>query len=281
MDYHRPIKASDKTTYSLDMVRLRCDFGKRAQDFCDYLSHIASCDLRYDVQYAYSFNHFKYRHLWTVKDTLDGSSWTVGQGIADTPTCGFIEFNPNKCEKSDLFKGFWQTFADRTFNRELVRFDLAIDIPRPRSEVFLLRHTTTTYTLVVSDDGVTEYTGRRSHSGFVKVYDKTKEAHLSEDLTRVELTLDKNADPDKLFPDVRMRDNQLSLMTDASELRKPMRLLAKLIAQSDNPQTYLSELDSRQRKKIEPYLANTALSLDLKAFHLIRQQALSYENHTP
>jgi len=276
LDYFKSFKASDGTSYSLDMVRLRCDYGNKAQELCDFLGHLASYDLRYDITYAYSFNRFKYRHLWTVKDTLDGSSWTVGLGIGDTPTVGFIEFNPNKCERSPLFKCFWEDFRMKTYKRELVRYDLAIDIPRPRSEVFLVRQGKKTYSMYQTDDGVTEYQGKRNTSGFIKVYDKTIESKLTEDLTRVELTLDRDEDIARVFPSVRMRESQYSLMEDDA-LGKRDALIVKLLLQTEVPQAYLRDLDYRQRKRIESHLGSRTLSLDIHSFVSVRELALSYE----
>lgn len=276
MDYFKSFKASDGTTYSLDMVRLRCDFGHRAQDFTNYLGHLATYDVRFDVTYHPSFCYTKYRHLWNITDSESGCSWMVCMGIADNATFGALEFNPNKCEKSELFQGFLTSFRERTVTRELVRYDVAIDIPRPRGEVFLVRQGKRSYSLYQSDDGITEYSGKHNTSGFTKVYDKTKEAKLTEDITRVEVTLDKAQDFGKVFPQVRIRDSQQKLLVDA-DLDKRDKLLVKLLLMTEAPQVFLYDLDYRQRKRIEPYLGSTALPLDIKAYVSVRELALSYE----
>lgn len=279
MDYFKSQKARDGTTYSIDMVRLKLDFGKKAQDFTDYMSHISTFDLRFEVEYSYSFSQFKYRHLWTVRDTLqDTASWTVGLGINKQQSVGFIEFNPNKVESSPLWRGFWQTIKDRTCIRDLVRYDLAIDIPRPRNEVYLIRQGKQTYQLVVSDGGRTEYIGQRSHNGFVKLYDKTKEANLDVDLTRLEITLDEKTDIRSVFPDVRYIGQQTELLVGCDELTRSNKALLELVLNSGSPQYYLHKLSYHMRKKIEPYLGDKALSIDTKAFNRSRELALSYES---
>ena len=115
------------------MVRLSIDFNTHSQNFCDYMTRIASVDLRYDVSYFQSFKKFSYKHLWTIKDALDDSaSWTVGLdygGVKDGVSQGFIEFNPNKCMQSPLFIEFFEVIRANSPIRELVRYDMAIDIP--------------------------------------------------------------------------------------------------------------------------------------------------------
>lgn len=281
MRYQNQIKSKDGNTYSCDMVRLNFDMGSHTQEFVSWVNHISACDLRYEVKYFPAYSQFKYRHLWTFTDVVDGCSWSLGLDLgtsADAKNKGYLEFNPNKCYDIPTFTEFWQIFAEYTYcGRELVRYDLAVDVPLSRHLVKLVRTGKYKYRLHIEDDGITEYTGSRNKSGFVKVYDKTKESKLDYDLTRVELTLDRDDIPTDKAPTVWLYDEQTSIQ-DYSQLSDTQIVLVDLIRQSDAPNVYLNRLQYRVRKKIEPYFADRVLSFDVACCNQVRQFALSFES---
>lgn len=263
------------------MVRLSIDFDSHAQEFCNYMTKLCEFDLRYDISYFQSFKKYSYKHLWTLKDTLDDSvSWTVGldfgSGSKDDVSRGFIEFNPNKCMNSSLFTEFFDVLRLKSLFRELIRYDMAIDIPLPRSQCKLYREGKRTYQYIQKDDGITEYLGTRSHSGFVKLYDKTIESDLNYPLTRLEITLDKKELFHKVFPTVHYVDPQSHLFSDDS-LSSTAKTLISLLRDCPDRTFYLSQLERHMRKKIEPYLADKVLSLDNSCAHNVYNLALSFE----
>lgn len=266
--------------YSLDMVRLNYDFGTQTDKFIHHLQHVASYDLRYEVKYYQSFNAFAYRHLWNVSAPIDdGVSFSIGLdcgGTTESKNKGFIEFNPNKVNSSELLSCLLKDLMSYMISRELVRYDLAIDIPTTRSLVRLERYGRKGYQFIDSGNGCSEYLGQRNHNGYIKLYDKTKESNLSEDITRLEITLDKGADIEKVFPKVRILSEQTRLNLDY-DLCESDKVLVSLLRDSDNTQFYLSSLPYRKRKKIEPYLADTTLLLDKKLALEIKSLAMSYE----
>lgn len=278
--YYQSFDTKDGIKYSLDMVRLSIDFNTHAQQFCDYMTKLASYDLRFDVSYFQSFKSYSYKHLWTVKDSLDDSaSWTIGLdngGVKDGSSQGFIEFNPNKCMQSELFVEFYEVIRMNSPIRELVRYDMAIDIPLPRSQCKIYRVGKRTYQYIQKDDGVTEYLGTRSHSGFVKLYDKTIESDLDYPLTRLEITLDKKEFFEKVFPVVHIVDTQTKLLTDDG-LTDTAKTLISLLRDNPDRAFYLSQLERRMRKKIEPYLADKVLNLDTVCAHNVYTLAISFE----
>lgn len=264
------------------MVRLNIDFGERLHDFQVYIQRINDQDLRYDIKYHPSFASFKYRHLWVVSSPLDNNiSVTLGldlENTSDSHSKGFIEFNPNKVENSVCLHEFLEWIWTLTYRRDLIRYDLAIDIPYTRLMARLERNGRKGYQFVDSGNGITEYLGQRNKNGYIKLYDKTKESDLDYDLTRLEITLDKNADIRDVFPNVRISDLQKSLDTELDDnLDSTDKVLISLLRDVQNPQYYLNSLGFRKRKKIEPYLSDTTLSLNYKLAISVKTLAMSYE----
>lgn len=261
------------------MLRLNVDFGTNTDRMVKYMQIIADNDLRYQIDYYPSYKPYKYRHLWAVKILDDDTSFSMGLDLgrnAEDKNNGFIEFNPNKCHNNKAFNEFWDDYRSFTVTRSLVRYDMAIDIPIRRGLVKLIKDGKKMYQLIEKDDGITEYQGGRSHEGYVKLYDKTKENDLDYDCTRVEITLNKNTDIEKVFPIIHMMDEQMAF-NFMDELTGTDRVLVMLLQAVDEPMFYYKQLGYRVRKKIEPYLADKVLSLDKRAFYEIRTMALSYE----
>lgn len=280
LDYFQTYKSdSTNAIYSLDMVRLNIDFGTHLDEFTKYLQHIADYDLRYEITDYQSFKPFKYRHLWAIKDTKTEYSWSIGLDLGrntDDRSKGFIEFNPNKCENSVPFNEFWERFSLFCPFRQLVRYDLAIDLPFRRSQCRLKKEGGKNYELFSSDDGLTEYLGCRSHGGFVKLYDKTIESKLDYELTRLEITLDMNDDFLSKFPTVWVYDPQYNLNLVYADLKSTDKVIISLLREVPEPMFYFNQLSYHMRKKIEPYLADKVLSPDNKCWLSVRSLALSY-----
>ena len=278
--YYQSFDSKNGIKYSLDMVRLSIDFNTHTQNFCDYMTELASVDLRYEVAYFQSFKKYSYKHLWNVKDSIDDTvSWTVGLdygGTKDGMSQGFLEFNPNKCMDSPLFLDFLEVLRANSPIRDLVRYDMAIDIPLPLGQCKLHREGKRTYQYIQKDDGITEYLGQRSHSGFVKLYDKTIESDLDFPLTRLEITYDKKELFEKVFPTVHIVDMQSKFLVDDT-LDSTDKALISLLRDCPDRAYYLSQLGRRKRKKIEPYLADRVLLLDKYCAHSVYALAMSFE----
>lgn len=274
------IDKKNMTTYSLDMVRLNIEFGspEKKNKFVAWLNNIDEFRTQdFIVEYFPCFSAFKYRHLWSVK-TKNGCSWSLGLDRTGKPQDaikGFIEFNPNKCMNDDLFVEFWDKLNGLLLSVVLVRYDVAIDIPLPRSQCRLYKVGRKMYQLIEKDDGLTEYLGQRSHSGFIKLYDKTIESNLPYDLTRLEITLDDKAQLVDVFPTVHIYDTQSQLIF-ADELNDTDKALVTLLRACEDKQIYLKMLGRGKRKKIEPYIADRVLQFDNKCFQSVRCLATSF-----
>ena len=277
MKYYKCFYDSDGFIYSLDMIRLNLDFGNRTSDFVNYIQNLNDYGDNVEVNYNPSLKSFQYRHLWTV--ACDHVSFCIGLELnnftADSKNKGFVEFNPNKCENSETFRQIKDRIFSYTWSREVVRYDMAIDVPYKRESVKMLRKGKKNYHFMMTEGGITEYSGMRSHSGFIKVYDKTKESELSYDLTRIELTLDPQTSVEKVFPTIFLYDEQYKLLL-SDDLSETQKVLIKAIRQDENPNWYYNELPYKMRKKIEPYLADKVLSLDKSCSVQVRLLAFTY-----
>ena len=154
--------------YSLDNVRLNFDCGSNDSKLVSYFTHIDTYDDRFKIQYFHSLKNFTYRHLWSISLSDDVSfslalSFLNGSG-KDSNSKGWIDFNPNKCENFSHFRDIFSFICSLCFRIELVRYDLAIDLPFMRSSCKMIKQGKKLYSYLVKDDGVTEYSGRRSTS---------------------------------------------------------------------------------------------------------------------
>lgn len=232
-----------------------------------------------DVKYYPSFGR-GYRHLWVLQFPEDDSTVSVGVGMGDKKEdmrIGFVEYNPNKVH-SDAFLswlGQLRSFLDRY---ELVRWDCACDFLCRRSLCRLDMNGLRSYELHYENGTYTEYTGVRNKPGRVKLYDKRAESDLDVDLSRVEFTLDRAPVWSSLVK-VLMSPEQMTLGLCDSELKGLMSALVSVLLTVDAPMRNrsLKDLGYRTRKKIEPYLAETALQLDVSCMNELLTRLLHDE----
>lgn len=190
INYFNPI-TENGYVYSVD--RCRIDF---VLSYADVQSFYNSLNKSMHVK-TYPENHgmFKYRYLCTFEYETDSvmtiGFWFNGASSNVRTDCyrGFLDFNPNKVANYTLF---WQDYAflrDCCKTFEIVRIDLAVDMPIKR-ECVLLEKDKRKYRLDMNSKiDKTEYLGSRSTVGFVKLYNKTIESNLDYDLTRLEITI--------------------------------------------------------------------------------------------
>ena len=180
----------NQVIYSIDMVRF--DFWHENQqkliDAIDKTSIFATQD-------SFTSNRIgTYRFMWTFKfangehggyriETNDGEViedgneevvLKCGYGVitkgGNNNHKGFVEFNPNKCEKNGV--KFLAMLESIGCIFEMNRYDLAIDYPIARNAVRVLRDRRKYEYVISSKGGATEYLGSRNSPGRVKVYDK-------------------------------------------------------------------------------------------------------------
>lgn len=282
LKYYHEVKSGysglecNSVTYSIDMVRLNFCSGEQSQALSDYISRLMSLGDYIEIKYYPNYSPFKYRHLWSFEDS-NGSCWSMGLSLGSEKDKGYIEFNPNKCMNSDIFVRFWDELRFFTITRQIVRWDLAIDIPVSRC-LCVLKKDRRQYQSIIKDASKTEYLGQRSHKGFVKLYDKTAESKLDYDLTRLEITLPReNFNLSDYWPEIYIMQSQCCI-DDNLGLDSCNLVLVQLLRDCDNPNYYMKQLNPRRRKKIEPYLAtDTVLGVDIVAFQELLCLLSSFE----
>lgn len=233
-----------------------------------------------DIEYYQSFKAYTYRHLFVVP--CGDSTISVGLQLNDEKRhdChkGYIEFNPNKVANDSWFMEF-MSMVRMSYEEVLVkRWDLAIDIPLPKKNCILLKDNRN-YSLYQGVKGETEYLGRRSNGGFVKLYDKTVESKLDYDLTRLELTVEGLAPFEDLsLPVVKLVNSQLDIKANV-ELKDTELALVELIRLQGNYDYWLRRIGRYMREKIKPYLlgVDTDLSVSKSAYMKLLNQLEVYQ----
>lgn len=190
ISYHQPIYDEKGHIFSIDMVRidLKMQFHT-LQKILDCLSFM------FDSGYVHwnSFKICSYADNFTF-DCADGNSFWLGVGFRSssnviTENC-CLEFNPNKVGTHNTFQKVFELLNTFCKYSSLVRYDLAVDIPFERSNVFLQKDRRKYRSVQVGFKTETEYLGARNSPGYVKLYNKTVESHLQAIVTRFEITLD-------------------------------------------------------------------------------------------
>lgn len=282
MNYYVSLKTKDDLVLSCDMLRLKFKiFENSFSEINNFLNDLEFNQL-ISVKHYESRKAYAYRNLFEIRICENNSVFALGLGFNSMKknemlNC-FIEFNPNKCLYNcsvlNQFLGFFKVFSS---GYELLRFDLAIDIPVARSLVCLhkdLRNYSKNYYLNLSSnnlENLTEYLGKRNSNGFVKLYNKTLEQKLNYDLTRLEITLD-NYDYDnfinqmpKVFymPKANFNDNYD--LFDLERFNDTDKVLLTLLLDNPNANIYLKMLGRVKQEKFSKLLFNSVM-LDISIY---------------
>lgn len=256
------------------MIRLNLRFKDNVQEFLDWLAKYDMYGDGIDVKLFKSLNEFAYRNILRIKG--EGFSFVIGVGFNGSQNVrdkGFLEFNPNKCRGQEGFERVYARLLDFIYSSEVARFDLAIDIPVPKY-LCKLKKDGRNYQYVVTQNGETEYLGRRNEVGFVKLYDKTKESKLGYDLTRLEITASKDA---LNMPEIMILPYQNKIQANQANLNSTDKVLVEILKTVENPAIYLKKLKYEKRKKIEQYLWEDAVRLDWCSYRKILKNVLAYQ----
>lgn len=289
LTYFRPVVIDNYIFMSCDMLRLKFEMLEdRLKSFNKFINAYMLEHVNIRVTPYYNTSKFRYRNLLVVSDMDSKHSISFGLQFNDlskvTNDC-FIEFNPNKT-LDEYGTGLAQVFLDYikrySIGLELVRYDLAIDIPIDRQFVSLNKDMRkysklwcsdieNSYTQILQDmdnkkisykievkskdlSNCTEYLGQRNISGFVKLYNKQIESNLNNLLTRLEITMDtlNYSDFEKNLPNVKVFKDISS--EDISSLNDTERVLLKLLQQNSNCDLYLKQLGRKMQDKLKKIL---------------------------
>lgn len=281
--YYHEIKEND-ITYSIDMIRLRLDFSTldRINEFGSWLS------LPYHLHvemYPLSSKAFSYRYLYKLTCT-NGCSFVCGLGFNGTDTSsgwiGFCEFNPNKVAGQPEFLEFFETLKGHCPWAEIVRYDVAIDVPLMRSQCSLAKDKRKYSIVQNSSEDVTEYLGQHNKSGFCKLYNKKKESDLEDELTRFEITLDYDlcySEVIKIMPIIDVTEFQLDMDAELT-LRDTEIVLVDLLKRLPifEQRYYFNKLGRKMKQKIKPFVFSNIdkFCLSKEIYSALRMELRNY-----
>lgn len=262
-------KQQDKDIiYSIDMVRIK--FELRDDCLSEINNYLENPIRTYIESFPRDIREFKFRYLYKIN--CNKTSIVLGLCFNGTKKeenkKGFIEFNPNKCmpyAKHDIV-----FILSRVLEKEVQRYDIAIDIPKDRDLVRIYKDKRKYELHSTSSLDRTEYLGIRNKVGRVKLYNKQIESKLEYPLTRLEMTVsDKIFELQDIFPKVTIENpqNELKYYYDLSETQK---VLIESIRETGNYDYYLKKLDFRIRKKIEPYVNANEVRLKINKNLIIK-----------
>lgn len=268
-----PLKL-DRVITSIDAVRIKYTYPRticnpetfERFDTLDYLmGRLTSIPLwmtgKFDMN-TYESRFKMGNYMYTVNYTCPGDSSfavlvgryntadkSVGQAFDPVRRVTYdvvMDFNPNKVPAAA-----WTSIADilapLALSTSVVRFDLAMDFPMARADLQLVQRPGSGYQCFVDPDEVkTEYTGKRSQHGAIKLYDKAADlGHPELNVTRCEITIDpkKFKSIKDLFPTIKAL-TPVELSLDFSSLPFPVQSvilhpdLYDLLKQSVHPNTW-------------------------------------------
>ena len=272
MEYWKPITDRNNYVYSCDMLRYKLEFKTGKCIGTDLVRMLAAYG-RFDVkQYPDNFADFKFRNLFTID--YDTSSMTVGIGFNgcknDDLAIGFLEVNPNKCFDSMQCMSDIQIIFDACWKHDLLRFDLAVDLPYAREDVSVVKDGRKYVLDMRSVSNKTEYLGVRNASGYTKLYNKSAEQELSgQDLTRLEMTCAGDWTADQIvakLPYVFVASGPAG-SDDLQHLSSTQRVLVRALRSHPDRDELYKSLNADMRVKLRPYLydADTTLTYDTDA----------------
>lgn len=242
------------------MVRLKLSFINGKGEWLSTHAQTFDCDSM--SAWTSKIRPGGWYELWSFE--LGDSSVALGIGFME-PSCkvnmnrGFIEFNPNKVAGDKRFWRLLEKLAPCVSHARLKRFDLAYDLPTSRLDCRLSKDRRM-YKSVISN-GITEYLGVKNTPGYVKVYDKAAEMHLSGVLTRIELTCDGEWDAWQVVA----HWPQVHAWHSDENTRDWVRVLGIMLAEKsergEEVETLINMLGWRSRPKVREYLRTPMVEL--------------------
>ena len=187
--------------YSLDMVRLRCEFEKAfLRDF-----FAAACVFCPGIERWVGTGRREFRYNFKVGDSSGHTMWlgmehNSESAQADT-TSLYVEWNPNRFNLCDevVPERFRRLVGHVARHGELVLVHLALDVMESICNFLVDKRRKGNYKLFITSKGVTHYVGNYGH-GSLKVYDKGREQGVDFPWTRIEYVIRYDCSVDCIGP---------------------------------------------------------------------------------
>lgn len=274
INYFRKIQ-SGSLTCSIDNVVL--DYSISSQTYRDeFVKLLEKLPLKYHCETVHwtSFKMGAFRFQFRIIFS-DNTSFWIGMGLNQSKTNYNrvrLDFNPNKIANHMLFREIlaFLNIHSKRMHTCIPRYDLAIDIPIERENVFLMKDNRA-YSERRHGKEWTSYLGKSSNVGRVKLYNKQVESKLFYPLTRLELTLNYQQSFLELnFPKVYYINTSQMHIDELSMTNTDRFILQALLTGHGG----LPELGRKTRKKMEQILTyyTRTVQLDRKVFDEIHRQ---------
>lgn len=205
-----------------------------------------------DVTHWNSFKMGSFREQFSIRFQEGDSFWIGAVLNGKRPEWGRVrvDFNPNKVSEHEVFQLLlgYLVSSTRPMHRKIRRYDLAVDIPVLRQDVFLVKDNRA-YVERHHGQEWTRYLGAKSSTvGRVKLYNKQIEAHLHYPLTRLEMTLDPAISYNEInFPVVYFLDDLQLCFYETMKATDTERFILNAILQGCGT---LPQLGRKTREKI-------------------------------
>lgn len=237
-----------------------------------------------EVKYWNSFRPGSFREQFSIR-FQDGNSFWIGAVLnGRKPEYGRVrmDFNPNKVAGHEVFQLLLDFLVSNTrpMHRTVKRFDLAVDIPVLRQDVFLVKDNRA-YIERRHGQEWTQYLGAKSSTvGRVKLYNKQVESNLGHPLTRLEMTLDPTTPYEQVkFPVVYYLDDLQLCFDETVKASDTERFILNAILQGCGT---LEQLGRRTREKIKVLLDRYVKYIEVsqQEYQKIISQVNGYKNNS-
>ena len=262
--YFNAARLDNGNIVSVDMVRVRLQLMGDGGEWLSEHLQLVNCD---DMTcWTSKIRPGGWYELWNF--SFGDSSVSVGIGFMNG-SCkvdmhrAFVEFNPNKLGSDQRFVKLLDFMKPHVAHADVKRFDLAMDVPRPRNDLRVTKDGRM-YAAYVSN-GLTEYLGRRNSDGFVKVYDKSAESDLSVPLTRIELTASGEWSPAEVCKHWPQVHGWHADSPSRDWTRVVGILLSEKVERGEEVESLISMLGRGSRPKVREYLRSALVELPVDA----------------
>lgn len=284
IQYYEPLKLDNGYIISCDGVRIKFQIAKNlASEFSQYVF----MSLRSDIEcYPIRTTLASFKQMATITYS-NGVSMTLGfcfngatriaENGLDNFYVGYLDFNLNKVGAYDRFWSDYRYIKSCCDYFEIMRSDIALDIPIERNRVVLEKDKRAYHLTMYSNVNKTENLGRRNNIGYIKVYNKQLESGLDYTLTRIEVTC--------LLNELSYLDNfpKIYILNDIQFDFKILDLKDTDIVILDMENTLLvngldpglmkfKSIGRKKREKLKPYLLPESSAIGLNSDVLLLRQ---------
>lgn len=281
---HDPIEAACGGFISIDDLYYSIHFtNAEAGEKMRGLADTVQCDGAPSYFEGNKQNAWRFMWVYTMGDSTVrlGIGWNETNGKISMNK-GFLQFNPNKTGDCVQIVQLMRKVGRFSKSVELRRYDVAIDIPCSRDSCRMSKDNRG-YEYVDHGRGITEYLGTRNSPGRVKLYDKTRQAGLRGNWTRLEITAGGEWDADRIMQAI----PSVYAWNDAGcdgETRNWVRAFGLMAAEyldqvGGTLEPFMRLLGKKAARKVAEYLASPRVTVERVEVEAVMKRAQEWGKH--